>query len=146
VTDITTAINSLADNTDNADRAALLTSHSMPLPATFRFTYLDVPFDVGIRRKPEGGAELVVRGKLGNIPYSAESVAARDFLQTVVDASRNLPMVDIDVDRKQAIIARGMMAFQSVPSPATIAAGTAAIAMTVKPVRELIVKSQDLPD
>jgi hypothetical protein len=143
VADLATALDSLAGNTEGA---TLLNSHRMPLPATFSFRYMDVPFDVGIRRKHEGGAELVVRGKLGTIPYSAESVTARDFLQTVVDASRHLPMVDIDIDRKQTIIARGILDFKAAPSPATVAAGTAAIAMAVKPVCDLIAKSRDLPD
>jgi hypothetical protein len=123
----------------------LLTSHRMPLPATFRFDYFGMAFDVGIRGNTEGGAELVVRGRLGNVPYSAESVAARKFLLSLVDAGRFLPLVDIKVDRKQAIIARGSMSFRAVPSPATVAAGTAAIAMAVKPVCELIVKSRELP-
>lgn len=140
--DLETALNSL---TGKSDGATLLNSHRMPLPATFSFNYMNMPFDVGIRRKHEGGAELVVRGKLGTIPYSAESVAARDFLQTVVDASRHLPMVDINIDKKQAIVARGMLEFEAVPSPATVAAGTAAIAMAVKPVCELIIKGQSLP-
>ena len=117
----------------------------MPLPATFSFDYFGMPFDVGIRRMVEGGAELVVRGMLGKIPYSAESVAAREFLRTVVEAGRSLPLVDIEIDRKQAIVARGMMTFKATPSPATVAAGTAAIAITVKPVCELIIKSRELP-
>ena len=131
--------------TDKTDGPALLTSHRMPLPATFSFDYFGMPFDVGIRRLEEGGAELVVRGRLGNIPYSAESVAAREFLLSVVEAGRALPMVDINIDRKQAIVARGIMTFKASPSPATVAAGTAAIAIAVKPICELIVKSQDIP-
>lgn len=141
MTDLTAATNSLAEN---ADGAALLTSHRMPIPATFRFDYFGMPFDVGIRRKAEGGAELVVRGNLGNIPYSAESVTVREFLMTVVDAGRYLPMVEVDSDRKQSIIARGTMYFKAVPSPANVAAGTAAIAIAIKPLCELIVKSRDL--
>ena len=139
----------LTANTDtltgNLDGPVLLTSHRMPLPATFRFDYFGMPFDVGIRRMAEGGAELVVRGQLGNIPYSAESVAAREVLRLVVEAGRFLPMVDINVDSKQAIVARGLMAFQSIPSPATVAAGAAAIGIAVKPLCELIVKCLFFP-
>ena len=142
MTDLATEIESLADSTAGP---SLLNSHRMPLPATFSFNYYGMPFDVGVRRRAEGGAELVVRGKLGNLPFSAESVPARDLLRSVVDAGRYLPMVDVDIDRRQAIIARGTMTFEAVPSPATVAAGTAAIAMAVKPVCELIVKSNDLP-
>lgn len=130
---------------DNIEGSSLLSSHRMPLPATFRFDYFGMPFDVGIRRMAEGGAELIVRGRLGTIPYSAESVAARKFLISLVDAGRFLPMVDINIDRQQGIVARGMLTFRAIPSPATIAAGAAAIAIAVKPVCELIVKSHDLP-
>lgn len=140
--DLKATINSLTGNTDGP---ALLMSHRMPLPATFNFNYLGMPFNVDIRRMAKGGAELTVLGRLGNIPYSAESVAAREFLLSVVEAGRSLPMVDINIDRNQGIVARGMMAFQAIPSPATVAAGTAAIAIAVKPVCELIVKSHDLP-
>ena len=120
-------------------------SHRMPLPATFSFDYLGMSFDVGIRRMAEGGAELVVRGRLGYIPYTAESIAARELVLSLIDAGRRLPMVDVNVDRHQAIIARGLMSFPSIPSPATVAAGTAAIAMAVKPLCEFIIKSRDLP-
>ncbi len=140
--DLTAITDTLSDNTNGA---ALLTSHRMPLPATFSFDYFGMPFDVGIRRIAEGGAELVVRGRLGNIPYSAESVAAREFLLAVVEAGRSLPMVEININRKQAIVARGLMTFKATPSPATVAAGAAAIAIAVKPVCELIVKSQNRP-
>ncbi len=131
--------------TSHTDGPALLTSHRMPLPATFSFNHLGMPFDVGIRRMAEGGVELVMRGRLGNIPYSAESVAARKFLLSVVEAGRSLPLIDIIIDRKQSIVVHGKMTFQAIPSPATVAAGAAAIAIAVKPLCELILKSRDLP-
>ena len=118
----------------------VLASHRMPLPATFKFTYYGMAFDAGIRRGPDGGAQLVVRGNLGHIPYSAESTTARKYLHTVVDAGRYLPNAAIDVDRRQAIIVRGEMNFPKVPSPATVAAGTAAITIAIKPVCELVAK------
>ena len=128
MTDLAANIDPLASHTDGP---ALLTSHRMPLPATFSFNYLGMPFDVGIRRMAKGGVELVMRGRLGNIPYSAESVAARKFLLSVVEAGRSLPMIDINIDRKQGIVIRGIMTFQAIPSPATVAAGAAAIAIAV---------------
>lgn len=121
-------------------RLKVLASHRMPLPATFKFTYYGMSFDAGIRRIPEGGAQLVIRGNLGNLPYSAESITARNYLHTVIDAGRSLPNAQIDVDRKQAIIVRGEMKFPSVPSPATVAAGTTAMTIAVKPICELIAK------
>ena len=118
----------------------VLSSHRMPLPATFKFTYYGMSFDAGIMRAPEGGAHLVVRANLGHLPYSAESRVARSYLHTVIDAGRALPNATIDVDRKQAIFVRGEMTFPTVPSPATVAAGTAAMTIAVKPVCELIAK------
>lgn len=129
---------------DNIAAATLLASHRMPLPATFSFNFLNMPFDVGIRRMPEGGAELVVHGHLGSIPFSAESVAARKMTLALVDAGQNLPMANINVDRNQNIVVRSLMTFQGNPSPATVAAAAAAIAIAVKPVCELINKSHAL--
>ena len=143
MTDLTAIIDTL---TGNPDGSALLTSHRMPLPATFSFDYFGMTFEVSIRRIAEGGAELVLQGRLGNIPYSAESVAAREFLLALVDAGRYLPLIDLNSDRKQSIVAQGMMAFQAIPSPATVAAGAATIAIAIKPVCELIAKSHHLPN
>lgn len=118
----------------------VLASHRMPMPATFKFAYYGMSFDAGIRRNEEGGAHLVIRGNLGNLPYSAESITARNYLHTVIDAGRSLPNAEINVDRKQAIIVRGEMRFPAVPSPATVAAGTAAMTIAIKPICELIAK------
>lgn len=114
----------------------------MPLPATFSFSCFGMPFDVGIRRLSEGGAELAVRGRLGPIPYSAESVAARNLIQSVVEAGRCLPMINVDVDHRQCIIVRSLLNFRAVPSPANVAAGVAAIAIAVKPLCDLVVRSR----
>ena len=140
MTDLTASIDTL---TGNPGGSALLTSHRMPLPATFSFDYFGMPFEVSIRRMAEGGAEFVLQGRLGSFPYSAESVAAREFLLSLVDAGRYLPLIDLNIDRKQSIVAQGMMAFQAIPS---LAAGAAAIAIAIKPVCELIAKSHHLPN
>ena len=97
MTDLTASIDTL---TGNPDGSALLTSHRMPLPATFSFDYFGMTFEVSIRRMAEGGAELVLQGRLGNIPYSAESVAAREFLLSLVDAG--FPATDRPKHRSQA--------------------------------------------
>jgi hypothetical protein len=120
--------------------STLLASHQMPMPATFSYQFLDMPFDVGVRRDSDGGAQLVVRGKLGNLPYSAESVDARSLLSSVIDAGIGMPAAEITLDRKQSIVVRGTMKFQSMPSPATVAAAAAAITVAVKPICELIAK------
>ena len=126
--------------------STLLASHQMPLPATFSFDFLGAPFDVGVRRCSEGGAQMVVRGRLGNLPYSAVSVIARDLLSSVVDAGRSLPLAEISVDGKQSIVVRGEMNFSTVPSPANISAGAAAITVAVKPVCELLAKCRGMSD
>jgi len=130
--------------TRNAGSKALLTSHRMPVPATFSFDYFGMPFDVGIRRLDEGGAELVVRGRLGTLPYSAESTAARKLLLSVVEAARFLPLVEVDIDQRQNIVIRGLMTFKAIPAPATVAAGAAAVAVAVKPLCELMQKAHEL--
>ena len=85
VMDLTASIDTL---TGKPEGSALLTSHRMPLSATLSFDYFGVPFEVSIHRMAEGGAELVLQGGLRNIPYSAEFVAAREFLLPLVDAGR----------------------------------------------------------
>lgn len=85
VTNLTASIDTL---TGKPDGSALLKSHRMPLSAPLSFDYFGMPFEVSIRRMAEGGAELVLQGGLRNIPYSAESGAAREFLLPLVDAGR----------------------------------------------------------
>ena len=92
----------------------LLASHRIPLPATFRYACYGTSFDVGIKRQPDGGAQLVVRGNLGHLPYSAESATARSYLHTVINAGTALPNAEINVDRRQGIFVRGKMNFPAV--------------------------------
>ena len=125
---------------DRPSESKLLASHRIPLPATFQYNCYGTSFDVGIRRGPDGSAQLVVRGNLGHLPYSAESATARSYLHTVINAGTALPNAEISVDRRQGIFVRGQMNFPAVPSPATVAAGTAAITLAVKPVCELVAK------
>ena len=55
-------------------------------------------------------------------------------------------MIKINIDSKQSIVAQGMMTFQAIPSPATVAAGAAAITIAINPVCELIAKSHHFPN
>ncbi len=121
-----------------AEQPFLVASHALPLPATFAFECHGVKFDAAIRKTGDSGAQLVVRCHLGHVPYSAESATLRRYLHAVVDAGTGLPMAEITLDRRHAIVLCGTMNFPEVPSPAVTAAGTAAIAITVKPVVELI--------
>jgi len=126
------------NGSEGADRAGLIASHALPLPATFSFETYGVRFDAAIRRSEGVGATLVVRCNLGHVPFSAESATLRRYLHAVIDAGTGLPMAEITLDRRQAIMLRGTMNFPDAPSPAAAAAGTAAIAISVKPVVDIV--------
>ena len=139
----------LKDDLPQAEQSAsaLLASHRMPLPATFAFERYGTRFDVGIRRNAEGGgAMMIVRGNLGVLPYSAEAKAARNHLRAVIDAGSALPSAEIRLDSRQMIVVRGSMTFSAAPSPATVAAGVAAITIAIKPVCELVATCRLLKD
>ena len=135
----------MADAAQNIDSATpvdgnpmLLSSHCMPIPATFRFDSFDTMFDSAIRRSPEGGAQMVVLGRLGELPYSVESREIRRQLNRIVDASAQIPYADISLDRSQSIVVRGQISFNGVPSPAMVAAGATVLAVALKPICELV--------
>lgn len=126
------------DGSDGADQASLIASHAMPLPATFSFETYGVKFDAAVCKSEGDGATLVVSCDLGHVPFSAESATLRRYLHAVIDAGTGLPMAEITLDRRQTIVLHGTMDFPEPPSPAATAAGTAAIAISVKPVVEII--------
>ena len=128
---------------EKAEQPRLVSSHALPLPATFSFDCYGVRFDASIRSSDESGAQLVVSCDLGKVPYSAKSKSLRRYLHAVVDAGTGLPMAEITLDRSQAIILRGTMNFPGAPSPAVTAAGTAAIAISVKSIIEIIETYRD---
>jgi len=123
---------------EKPDPSCLVSSHALPLPATFSFECYGARFEAVIRKADEAGAQLIVRCQLGHIPYSAESATLRRYLHALVDAGTGLPMAQITLDRRQAIVLRGEMNFPDLPSPAVAAAGTAAIAIAVKPIVEIV--------
>ena len=116
----------------------VLASRSLALPATFSFTCYETRFDAAVVRAPEGGARMTVRGDLGTLPFTAESPTVRRYMRAVVDAGTDLPFAEITLTRTQTIAVRGTMDFATPPSPAIVAAGTAAIVVAVKPVVQLI--------
>jgi hypothetical protein len=116
----------------------LLSSHCLPIPATFRFNSFDTIFDAAIRRSPEGGAQMVVLGRLGELPFSVESRDIRRQLGRIVDASSQIPYADISLDRSQSIVVRGQIAFNGIPSPAMVAAGATVISVALKPICDLV--------
>lgn len=110
----------------------------MPIPATFRFNAFETVFDAAIRRNPGGGAQMVVLGRLGELPYSVESKDLRQQLSKIVDANTQIPYADISLDRSQSIVIRGQIAFNGIPSPAMVAAGGTVISVALKPICDLV--------
>lgn len=123
---------------ETAEQPGLISSHALPLPARFSFDRYGVRFDAAVGRSDGPGARLMVTCQLGYLPFSAESHVLRRYFHALVDAGTGLPMAEITLDRRQALWLRGEMSFPGTPSPAFVAAGTAAIALSVKPVVELI--------
>lgn len=122
--------------TDGESGPDLLASHYIPMPATFRFDMCGKRFDAAIRSHKDGGAELVVRGTLGHIPYSAESTEARRYVRLLVEAAQLIEDTDVSVDRNQTVFARRTVSFKSKPPPSYVAAGTAVMAISLKPLCE----------
>ncbi len=118
--------------------AGILASHYIPLPATFRFECCGRRFDGAIRTRKSGGAELLIRGLLGHVPFSAESVEARRHIQSIVDAGKYIRDTDITVDRKRAIYARRLLSFTSRPPPSYVVAAATALALSLKPLCEAV--------
>jgi hypothetical protein len=56
-----------------ASHLMLLSSYCLPIPATFRFNNFEKIFDAAIRRSPKGGAQMVVVGRLGRLPFRVKS-------------------------------------------------------------------------
>lgn len=123
---------------DTENRPCLITSHALPLPASFSFDCYGVRFDAALQKSQNTVAQLVVRCDLGPVPYSAESKSLRRYLHAVVDAGTGLPSAEITLDQRQAIMLQGTMNFPEAPSPAIAAAGTAAIAISMKSIIEII--------
>ncbi len=101
------AVQNINDEVAGDSNPMLLSSHCMPIPATFRFESFETIFDSAIRRSPEGGAQMVVLARLGELPYSVESREIRRQFSRIVDASAQIPYADISLDRSQSIVVRG---------------------------------------
>ncbi len=81
---------------------------------------------------------MVVRGQLGDLPFTVESKEVRRQLTQIVDASAQIPYAEISLDRTQSIIVRGQVAFNGIPTPAEVAAGATVITVAIKPICDLI--------
>ena len=108
------------------------------LPMTFSFDCYNTRFDVAVVRNGDDGAKLAVQAQLGALPYSVESMFARQYIKAVVQVGRDLPYAELSLSRKQAITIRGTMEFPNHPAPAIIVASAAVIAIAVKPIVDII--------
>ena len=108
------------------------------LPATFGFDCYDTRFEVAVVRNGDDGAKLVVQADLGALPYSAESVLARQYIKAVVQVGEDLPYAELSLSHKQAITIRGTMEFPERPAAAIVVASTGIIAIAVKPIIDII--------
>jgi hypothetical protein len=122
----------------------LLSSHCLPIPATFRFNSFETIFEAAIRRSPDGGAQMVVLGRLGELPFSVESRKIRRQLARIVEASSQIPYAEISLDRSQSLVVRGQIAFNGIPSPAMVAAGATVISVALKPICDLVNSCRNL--
>lgn len=127
-----------AENVARSAEPVLLASHVIVIPATFGFRCYGVGFEAAMVRDADDAARLVVTGDLGTMPFSAESPVARRYMHAVVDAGSELPYATITLSKTQSIAVRGSMTFPRRPSPALVAAGTAAIVIAARPVIDLV--------
>lgn len=110
----------------------------LSLPMTFSFDCYNTRFDVAVVRNGDHGAKLAVQALLGALPYTIESMFARQYIKAVVQVGRDLPYAELSLSRKQAITIRGTMEFPNLPAPAIIVASAAVIAIAVKPIVDII--------
>lgn len=115
-----------------------LCSGAISLPATFGFACYNTRFDVAVVRNGDDGAKLSVQANLGSLPYSAESMLARQYIKAMVQVGSDLPYAELSLSRKQAITVRGTMEFPDHPAQGIIVASAAAIAIAVKPIIDII--------
>ncbi len=108
------------------------------LPASFGFVCYRTRFEVDVVKNGDDGAKLTVQAHLGALPYSAESMMARQYIKAMVQVGRDLPYAELSLSRKQAITVRGTMEFPNRPMQGTIVASAAVIAIAVKPFIDII--------
>ena len=95
-------------------------------------------FNTAIRRSPESGAQKVVLGRLGELPFNVESKKIRRQLSKIIDASSQIPYSDISLNRSRSIVVPGQIFFNGIPSPAMIAAGATVFSVALKPICDLV--------
>jgi hypothetical protein len=95
-------------------------------------------FDAAIRRSPESGAQMVVLGQLGELPFRVQSKKIRRQLSKIIDASSQILYSDISLDRNQTIVLPGQIIFDGIPSTAMVAAGATVFSVALKPSNNLV--------
>ena len=83
-------ISASADSPASPKRG-IVASIPLKLPASLTFSFYDTSFDAVVVHGSGIGARLTVRGQIGTVPYSAESVIARRYVHAIVDAGKELP-------------------------------------------------------
>ena len=125
-------------------KRGIVASIPLKLPASFTFSFYDTSFDAVVVHGSGNGARLTVRGQIGTVPYSAESVIARRYVHAIVDAGKELPFAEISLTSSQAIVVRGTMDFPDQPTPASVAAGTSVIVVALKPMVDLMTACREM--
>lgn len=110
----------------------------LSLPMTFSFACYDTQFEVAVVQNGDDGTKLAVQAQLGALPYSVESMFARQYIKAVVQVGRDLPFAELSLSRHQALTVRGTMDFPDRPAPAIIVASAAVITIAVKPIIDII--------
>ena len=105
----------------------------------FRFNSFEtIFFNTAIQRFPESGAQKVVLGRLGELPFNVESKKIRRQLSKIIDSSSQIPYSDRSLNRSQSIVVPGQIIFNGIPSPAMVAAGATVFSVALKPICDLV--------
>jgi len=104
----------------------------------FRFNSFEtIFFNTAIQRFPESGAQKVVLGQLGELPFNVESKKIRRQLSKIIDSSSQIPYSDRSLNRSQSIVVPGQIIFNGIPSTAMVAAGATVFSVALKPIFDL---------
>lgn len=122
-----------------AETGLILPADSFPvrLPLHFRFSCFGVPFEAHAQRGADG-TEVAVHGEVGPLPFSAESVQARQNITAILQSADVGSRARFVVGDGQAIMVEGRASLGAMPSPETIVATVATMLYPLKPYIELV--------
>ncbi len=98
----------------------------------FGFEYYGIPFE-GEVRHVNGGAAIGIRGNLGPIPYSAESVTARREVLSVLAAARDFPYGRFTTTPDKCILLDADLAAETPVTPDRLLSGVTSILLSATP-------------